>query len=127
MTAVIQTELRTLMADLTRAQSRAVGEVTAVVNRGALNIKADWAARWSGMAHAPALPAAVTYDMVAWGMTIRAEIGPDKARRQGALANLIEFGSIKNAPRPGGLPALAAEQPRLEAALAAIADPLRRG
>lgn len=114
--------LRELVAMLTKAESRSVTEVRAVVERGAVNVKKDWQQRWSGIGHAPALAAAVNYD-VSYGLgSVSAEVGPDKGRRQGALGNIIEFGTSKNAPIPGGLPALEAEQPRFERALADLAE-----
>lgn len=106
-----------LIADLTKAESRSVPAVAAVVERGAMNVKKDWRQRWSGLAHAPAVGASVSYDMRYGIGTVAAEIGPDKAKRQGALGNLLEFGSAKNAPIPGGLPALMTEQPKFEKAL----------
>jgi hypothetical protein len=116
-----------LIAQLDRACSRAVPETMVVVTAAAERVRADWAQRWSGMAHAPALPAAVTKDVFPLPGSVRAEIGPDKSRRQGALGNLLEFGSVHNAPRPGGLPALQAEEPRLEAALEALSASLLGG
>lgn len=92
------------------AAERATDEFTKVVGRGALNIKTDWRRRWSGLAHAPAIPYAIGYDMHKGEATIRAVIGPDKAKRQGALGNLLEYGSINNAAIPGGRPALEKEE-----------------
>lgn len=120
-------ELRNLVADLDRAQSRAVPEVRQVVAKGALNIKADWARRWSGLAHAPAVGRSISYDQTTTATSVGAEIGPDKGRRQGALGNLLEFGSRNNAPIPGGLPAAAAEAPRFERALADLGERLASG
>lgn len=109
--------LHELVADLDKAASRSVTAVRAVVERGAVNVKKDWRQRWSGIGHAPSLAAAVTYD-VSFGLgRVSAEVGPDKNLRQGALGNVIEFGTSKNGPIPGGLPALEAEQPRFERAL----------
>ena len=106
-----------LVADLGRAQSRALPEVESVVKKGADNIKKDWTQRWSGMAHAPALPRAITYDIYHLPGSIRGQVGPDKDKRQGPLGSIVEFGTVKNAPRPGGLPALETEAPRMEKAL----------
>lgn len=92
-------------------------DLRAVVNRGALNVKMDWRSRWRGMKHLPALPYAVTYDMRVLGGTVSAEIGPDKAKNQGPLGNIIEFGSPTSAPIPGGLPALMREEPRFVSSL----------
>jgi hypothetical protein len=117
-------ELRELILALDQAAEQAPAEVRKVVQRGALNIKNDWRRRWSGHPHYPALPYAISYDTMASAGGVEAEIGPDKARPQGALGNLIEFGSRNNAPLPGGLPALQAEEPRAQAALAALAERL---
>lgn len=109
--------LRELIADLDKVGTK-VFKVGAVVERGAVNIKRDWQQRWTGMAHAPSLPAAISYDPLHWSIgRVETEIGPDKARRQGALGNLVEFGSVHNGPRPGGVPALDAEAPKFERAI----------
>jgi hypothetical protein len=110
-----------LAASLDRAARVAPVEARKVVQVGAFNIKRDWRAAWSGLAHAPSLANAVTYDTTLTASGATAEIGPDKSRPQGALGNLLEFGSVNNAPRPGGAPALEAEQPRFERALEQIA------
>lgn len=67
-----------------------------------------------GMAHAPAFPFSITYDMVGdshgggalgafiggrGGYNLQMDIGPDKDRPQGALGNLIEYGSVNNPPQ----------------------------
>lgn len=57
-----------------------------------------------GMGHAPAFPYSITYDIEgsgsrATGSQLSAEIGPDKERPQGALGNLIEYGSVNNPPQ----------------------------
>lgn len=110
-----------LSGALRAAAEQAPEETRKVVEKGAVEIKKEWRRRWTGLAHAPAVGRAVTYDVTASGSTVSAEIGPDKAKRQGALGNLIEFGSINNAPRPGGLPALEAERPRFEDAMGVLA------
>lgn len=118
---VTSSGLNELAVALESAADDAVDEGRKVVSRGALQIKNDWRRRWSGSPHAPALPYAIGYDVRTAGTRVSAEIGPDKAKRQGALGNLYEFGSVNNAPRPGGAPALAAEEPRYVAALEKLA------
>ena len=112
-----------LHAVLESAAADAVPEGRKVVARGALQIKNEWRRRWSGSPHAPALPYAIGYDVRTAGTLVSAEIGPDKAKRQGALGNLYEFGAPaqNTTPRPGGAPALAAETPRFVAALEKLA------
>jgi hypothetical protein len=116
-----------LLADFARAQTRSVDEFAGVVTKGAVNVKTDWRQRWSGIAHAPALSAAVTFDVTFGLGRVEAEIGPDKDKRQGALGNIIEFGTENNAPIPGGLPAAEAERPRFEKALGDIGGRMLEG
>jgi hypothetical protein len=101
-----------LRDDVSDGQADANDEFRKVVSRGALNIKNDWRARWSGHRHIPHLPSAITYDLTSHGEVHEAEIGPDKTRTQGPLGSIIEFGTRNNAPMPGGRPAGRAEEPR---------------
>jgi hypothetical protein len=102
---------------LAKADADVIPRARDVVSKGALNVKEDWRERWSGLKHAPSLQYAVTYDTAEEGTRLSAEIGPDKDKRQGALGNLLEFGSVNNAPHPAGSPALDVEQPRFEKAI----------
>jgi hypothetical protein len=95
--------------------------VMAVVAKGAVNIKKDAARRISGLKHAPAYPRSITYDLYQSLRGPSAIIGPDKSRRQGALGNLLEYGSIKNPPHPHMGPAGEAEEPRFAKALEDLA------
>lgn len=108
-----------LAAHLEHAAREAPGEVRKVAAKGALNIKRDWQATWSGHPRIRMLPGAITYDTQQTADKVSAEIGPVHGRRGAALANLIEFefGGIHSAPIPGGAPALAREAPRFERAL----------
>lgn len=124
MSFVDASELSRLTADLTRAAVLAPLAVRPMVQKAALNIKNEWRENWSGIAHAPALPYAVGYDTIERPWGAEAEIGPDKDKRQGALGNIIEYGTSKNPPIPGGAPALANEAPRLEIAIAGLVDGL---
>jgi hypothetical protein len=104
------TGLAELREDLRTAEEKAVDETRRVVAKGLLNIKKETRARWSGLAHAPSLPSAVTYETKTSGTGASGEVGPDKARRQGALGNLVEYGSVNNAPIPALNPAADAEE-----------------
>lgn len=107
------------------ASERAVGPaISDVVKRGAQNIKTDWARRATGIGHAPAYPDAITYDYLSWGLGARAEIGPDKDRRQGSLGNILEYGTSNNAPRPDGAAAFEAEAPKFSDAIGVAAGRL---
>jgi hypothetical protein len=111
-----------LQSAMNRVERRLSRGANAVVRKGALNIKKDWARRWSGLAHAPAVPRSITYDVDTSFHEVSAEIGPDKGRPQGALGNILEFGTVNNAPIPGGVPALATEEPRFVKALTEVAE-----
>lgn len=115
-------DVRRLLRELESIPTEVLPAVRGVVQRGAFNIKNDWRDRWKGMSHLPALHAAVTYDTEVYGGGVRAQIGPDKRRRQGPLGNIAEFGTPKNAPHPGGGPALAAEEPKFLAELGKAID-----
>jgi hypothetical protein len=119
--SVDASQLHALAEDIRRHSRETPSKLVPVVAKGALNIKNDWRAAWAGIGHAPDLPNAVTYDVKPGKASIEAEIGPDKGRRQGALGNIIEFGTSKTGPRPGGPPALEAEEPRFVTAVEKIA------
>lgn len=84
--------------------ARAPGRVLApVVKRAAVNVKWEWrsTAKAEAGTHAPAYPYAIDFDdVLASPLSAEVEVGPDKGKRQGALGNLIEFGSVNN---PAGL------------------------
>jgi hypothetical protein len=113
-------DVRRLQVHLARSIPIVRREARQVVSKGALNVKRDWAknARASSGRHAPAYPASISYDLLSVGPDITdARIGPDKGAPQGALGNLLEYGSVKNPPHRDGGRALDAEMPRFEAAL----------
>lgn len=124
-------ELTQLDDDWTSLPKGFMPKVQRRVNRGAFNIKRDWKQRWEGHDHIPHLPNAISYDVTRRGDFIGSEIGPDKEKRQGPLGNIIEFGSPdgRNAPIPGGVPALESEEPRFVESLANLGQkaPVDRG
>lgn len=124
MITIAVTGMGSLQKDMLRAVTRAPAETTAVVAKGALNIKNDWRRRWSGHPHIKAIPRFINYDIWPGPFATSAEIGPVKNSPQGPLAALIEYGSVNNPPIPGGAPALDAEAPKFEAAIAALAERL---
>lgn len=114
-------EVTALLDAVGKASKPAIRDVTGVVAKGALNIKNDWRRRWSGHPHLRALPSTINYDVYSSLKGPAAEIGPDRRRRAAALANIPEFGTVNNAPIPGGAPALEAERPKFEKALEDVA------
>jgi hypothetical protein len=118
-------DVRRLERHLARALPRARRDARAVTMRGAMNIKRDWKsnARSSAPKHAPAYPSSIGFDLAAYGPDIwMAIIGPDKGGPQGALGNLLEYGSVHNPPHRDGGRALDVEEPRFEAQMALIAE-----
>lgn len=94
-------------------------DLVGIVRKGAQKIKTEAASLISGHPHAPAYPRSITYDVTTSGGLTSAEIGPDKRRSQGALGNILEYGTSKNAPIPHLQPALEHEAPNTEAAIVA--------
>lgn len=113
-------DVDTYIAELGRVPKELHDEVVKVGEKGALNIKRDWTQAWSGHSYIAPLSRSVSYDRRFRGTDVEWEIGPDKGRAQGPLGNIIEFGSVKNAPIPGGLPALDREAPRTEKAISDV-------
>lgn len=114
-------EVYELVQVLGHAAGAAPKAVRAVVQKGALNIKRDAQKRVTGLKHAPAYPRAITYDTHERVMSAWAEIGPDKERRQGPLGNILEHGTVNNAPTPHMGPAAETEEPKFRKALEDLA------
>lgn len=115
--------LRKFAEELAGAGRRLSTQIPRVIKKGANNIKTDAKDRIMRQARAsrtriPAYPNAISYDMTQTATRVEAEIGPDKSKRQGALGNLLEYGSSHNSPLPHLGPAFEAEVPKTEAALA---------
>jgi hypothetical protein len=115
-------ELNNLSAMLTERARVVPREARAVVEKGALNVKDEARRLSSGIAHAPLYPLSIGYDVLragAFGL-VEAEIGPDKDKPQGALGNVLEYGTVNNAPLAHLGPALDREGPRFAAAMLAL-------
>lgn len=107
-------ELDLLAADLGEVAHGTAKPLEKAVAVTARKIQQDWRTNAKGMLHAPAFPSSISYDISRFAgfgaSVIQAEIGPDKSRRQGALGNLIEFGSRNNPPQGLGHGALQANE-----------------
>lgn len=115
-------ELAYVATAINRAAAVAPAEAAKVVTKGALNIKTGARRRVSGLAHAPAYPRSIDFDQVrVTARGAQTEVGPNKDKRQGALGNIFEFGTIKNAPIPHIAPEADLEQPRFEKAMEDLA------
>lgn len=111
------TDLGRWIDDLERAPAEVRKGVRPVVARGLLNIKTGVQRRWKGLGNAPALGRAVTYDVRATPLGAAGEVGPDKDKRQGALGNIIEHGTVNNPPHPALAPEGDLEEPRFVKAM----------
>lgn len=120
-------ELKLLEQDFASAARQLSRELRQVVSKGALNVKEDWRERWKNHPKIRHIPRSIGYDLTSGPGWAQGVIGPDKEKMQAALANIIEFGSVNNAPIPGGLPALTEEEPRFVKAVGDMAEKLFGG
>jgi hypothetical protein len=117
------TGLDELIRDLESIPRRAPAKLRKVIERGGVQIKLDWKRRWSPVGaaphHLPHVTRGIGYDVdiTRGGMLIRVYVGVHRNNPQAPLAHFAEFGSINNAPLPGGLPALRTEEPKFVAAV----------
>lgn len=110
-------EIRVMVDALAKATRVTPAAVTAVVAKGALNIKQDAARRISGHPRFRRLPYAIDYDLYQSLTGPSAEIGPNHSKPQGNLGHIPEYGSPTSAPMPYMAPAGEAEAPKFEKAL----------
>jgi hypothetical protein len=87
-------EVHKLAVDLGKGNAATVTGARKILEVAAIKIKKGMQKDATGHRGAPAFPASITYDISG----LSAEIGPDKSRRQGALGNLLYFGSSNNGP-----------------------------
>lgn len=129
MTADVR-ELVRLAEVLTLNLHHAETDMTAIVNRGAFNIKNGWRANAAASAppHARLYPYTINYDIKTMPGGASAEIGPDRAmkRLQASYGALLEFGSVNNPPHNDGGKALLDEEPLFQAQVESLADRLGR-
>lgn len=121
------------IASLRRAASNAVAaQAEKVVKKTAVQVKKGWVANAkesvAGAGHARAYPYSITFDdPVRTAAGVEVEVGPDKAKRQGALGNLIEYGSVNNPPHWDGKRAAEAETPAFEKHMADLGEAMIAG
>lgn len=120
-------ELRSLAADLGRASARAFKEAEQVTKKAAQNIKETMQADAQSSGSYRHFAGSISYDRAMSAGSIGYEIGPDKARTQGALGNILYFGTSKNAPVLDVEVGLSKEAPEFERRIADIAEGLLDG
>jgi hypothetical protein len=116
--------LNELQAVLLDARRDVVPEAKKVLSKAALNIKGGAQDRVRNIRHAPAYWRAIGYETTWAGTLGRAEIGPDKDKRQGALGNIFEYGTVNNPPYAHLGPALDYEGPNFERYLGQLGEDL---
>lgn len=120
MTLIDLSEVRALATDLGRTTKVVEREADRVLERGALGVKNKMVedARASHDGHARRFAGSISYDRRYGVGRLGYEIGPDKDRPQGALGNLLYFGSENNAPTLDIEAGLIEEEPRLMSEMA---------
>lgn len=117
--------LDSLVGDLTAAPARAQLAARGIIDREAKTTQDDARSFAPSGPHLPSYADSITYDIRHVGAgVIEAEIGPDKGLPQGALGNLVEYGSVNNAPQSHLGPALDLAGPRLERSFRDLDDGL---
>lgn len=115
-------ELQRFANDLGKIASKALPEVDAVLKKGAQNIKDDLIDGIPSGSSWRALKGAISYDSTYSIGHAKYEVGPDKARRGGALGNLWYFGGSRGGGYGDLEGPLAREAPNLERELGKVVD-----
>lgn len=117
---VDDSQVRRLSQELGRVPARTIPAVDAVMKKAADNVKKTMAADASGHPRFRAFPRSISYDRKL-GTGIEYEIGPDKDRTQGALGNILYYGTSNNPPVLDVEVGIRDEAPRLEKNLGDVA------
>ncbi|MFD6163712.1 hypothetical protein ACFWFR_00870 [Oerskovia sp. NPDC060287] len=118
-------ELRSLATDLGNIPTRLLPEADAIVKRGAQNVKEHMSADLAASRSFRGAAGSVSYDSDYRPGVVQYEVGPDKGRRGGALANIAYFGGANGGGGTVDIDApLAAEEPRLSSAIGEVLDGL---
>lgn len=89
-------ELRAFADDLGKIAAQAVPEAKKILEKGALKIKDGLTENVKASKHFKGMAGSISYDPKFQGLTsLGFVIGPDKARRGGALGNIAFFGTSR--------------------------------
>lgn len=124
MTEFDTSEVGKLAADLEKIPAQAVRPLRAAMQTSARRIRDGMRSSVAGHAHLPQFPSSITYETHEKANGIEAEIGPDKSRTQGALGNIVFFGTSKNGPVADINAPLDAEAPSFEQAVGQAVEKL---
>jgi hypothetical protein len=122
MTAGGLQELQQLSQNLGKIAGYALKDVDAVIEKGALNVKNEMQADVSRSPHFKGMAGSISYESAYRLGAVRYEVGPDKARRGGALGNIYYFGTSRGGGSGDIEKPLRSEEPRLQSALKDLAD-----
>lgn len=117
-------EVNELAADLGRIPGRMVPPMIAAVTKSSHAVRDQMRADAGGIGHAPHFPKSITDEIRVKAGQIEAEIGPDKGLKQGALGNILYFGTSNNGAVLNINSALDAEAPKFQKAVEAAAEKL---
>lgn len=122
-------DLLDLRRDLLVAAATVSQRAEPVLGRAGLVIKnaqSAAAAAATPKGYARHYPSSISYDVDRDPETgtVRLEVGPDKAKVQGALGNILVFGTRNNSPTYDDTAALHAEMPQVEQHLADLGERL---
>jgi|GEM_PF-2166987 len=108
-----------LVADMGRAVAGVVAAATEVTQANGDELREEWKAnaRRTAGKHGKWYPSSITSERVPEFAAVTVEIGPDKARRQGAMGPGFEYGSIHQPPHLDGQKATDAVEPKFIAKL----------
>lgn len=127
---VASSEIDQLIADLGEVAKTAGQYLRKAVEVSSIHVKNDWRDFSKGIPHAPLFPQSVTYEIKTFqgfgSSVISGEIGPDKEKPQGALGNLLEYGSVNNPPQNFGGNALKANETDFQKGLVAALEDAER-
>jgi len=111
-------ELRAFAAELGKVAAGALDETDKVAKKAADNLKRDYASEAEGSRHFDSVAPAWSYDRHYRVGVVNYEVGPDKDRAGGALANIYYFGGARGGGGTGDIDGpFDREQPRMMKAL----------
>lgn len=110
-------EVNQLAADLGKIPGRMVPPMIAAVTKSANSVRDGMRADARGHSHFPHFPNSITADVKVRPGQIEGEVGPDKSLTQGALGNILYFGTSKNGPVLNINGPLDAEAPQFQKAV----------
>ena len=123
MTVDGSTELAAIARTLEMTGLRAPAIATGLIVKSGAAIQRRMRADAQGIGHAPSFPASITTDLTQTFSGPEVEVGPDKDRTQGALGNILYFGTSNNGPVRNISVGIDAELPLFEKALGDAAEP----